>query len=319
MYSIEVKNLTKEFNGFLKKKRLVAVEDVNLQVEKGEIIGLLGVNGAGKTTLLKMICGLLKPTRGEIFINGQPLKKNRYYMLTQIGAVLEGSRNSLWSMTIQQNLTYFGYLKNTHGQTLKNRGDELLEFFQLKDKKHEVVKNLSKGMKQKLAIVLAFISDPELILLDEPTLGLDINIAKLVKNRIVDLAKQNNKTVFLTTHQIEMVQEICDRVAIINKGRLIAFEQTEKLLNTIDCEQYVIKFKGTADTPALLKGLPMIREAEILKNDSHTETVSMRLIFDRMDSIFTVLEALHRHRITILSIDKSEPNLEDVFVKMIET
>lgn len=317
MYSIEIKNLTKVFNGFFKKKPLVAVENVSLRVERGEIVGLLGVNGAGKTTLLKMLCGLLKPTSGEVFIDGQSLEKNRSRILSQIGAVLEGSRNSLWSMTVQQNLTYFGYLKNTHGKELKERGAELLDFFQLANKKDEVVKNLSKGMKQKLAIVLAFISDPELILLDEPTLGLDIHTAALVKKRIVDLARKYKKTVFLTTHQIEIVEEICDRVAIINKGHLIAFEKTDELLKNMGREQYVIKFSDQPDLSAF-DDFPMVKNIRPEKRETDRDPYTVGLVIDRKDSFFSVLEALQGSQAKILSIEKSNPRLEDVYVRMID-
>jgi len=316
MYTIEAKNLTKEFKGIFNRQRLVAVDDVSIRVDKGEIIGLLGVNGAGKTTLLKMICGLLVPTRGEVFINGQSLQQHRTTVLGQIGAVLEGSRNALWSLTVKQNLTYFGHLKNTHGKPLRDRGDELLNFFQLDKKKNEVVKNLSKGMKQKLAIILAFISDPELILLDEPTLGLDIHTAALVKKRIVDLARKQGKTIFLTTHQIEIVEEICDRVAIIHQGRLIAFEKTEILLGNMGREHYIIKFDAPPDISVLQK-LPMVRDIQPLQGATKNPATAVRLVLDRKNIFFEIVEALQSAHARILSIEKSDPKLEDVYVRMI--
>lgn len=316
MHILEARNLTKEFKGIFNRQRLVAVDNVSLRVDKGEIIGLLGVNGAGKTTLLKMICGLLVPTRGEVFINGQSLQQNRSAVLGQIGAVLEGSRNALWSLTVKQNLTYFGHLKNTHGKPLRDRGDELLNFFQLDKKKNEVVKNLSKGMKQKLAIILAFISDPELILLDEPTLGLDIHTAALVKKRIVDLARNQNKTIFLTTHQIEVVEEICDRVAIIHQGRLIAFEKTEMLLGNMGREHYIIKFDAPPDI-SILQKLPLVRDIQPLQGAANNQATAFRLVMDRKNIFFEVVEALQSAHARILSVEKSDPKLEDVYVRMI--
>lgn len=313
---IEARNLTKEFTSILNRQKLVAVDNVSLRVGKGEIVGLLGINGAGKTTLLKMICGLLVPTRGEVFINGRSLQKNRAAVLEQIGAVLEGSRNSLWSLTVKQNLFYFGHLKNTRGKALKERGDELLSFFQLEKKKNEVVKNLSKGMKQKLAIILAFINDPELILLDEPTLGLDIHTAALVKKRIVDLARQQCKTIFLTTHQIEIVEEICDRVAIIHQGRLIAFEKTETLLGNMGREHYIIKFDSPPDISVLQK-LPMVRDVQLLPCSTGNPAAAVRLVLDRKNIFFRVVQALESTHARILSIEKSDPKLEDVYVRLI--
>jgi len=313
---VEIRNLTKEFNGFFRKRPLVAVDNVNIDIQKGEILGLLGINGAGKTTILKMVCGLLKPTSGEIRISGLPLEKNRSKLLNDISAVLEGSRNSIWSMTVKQNLNYFGYLKNTRGRILMERGQELLNFFQLEHKKNEVVKNLSKGMKQKLAIVLALISDPDLILMDEPTLGLDVQTSKLVKQRIVQLARQDRKTVLLTSHQIGMVEEICDRVAIISKGKIIACERTGKLLQNMGREQYVFKFQERPDL-SILNHIPEVKELEFLSGNNDDHFFSIRLIIDRKDNLFPILEALQKSSAKILSITKSEPNLEDVFVRMI--
>ena len=316
MNIIEAINLTKEFKGVQNREPLVAVDDVSLGVEKGEIVGLLGINGAGKTTLLKMICGLLLPTRGEVLVNGLSLRQHRSEVLGMIGAVLEGSRNALWSLTVKQNLTYFGHLKNTHGKALKDRGDELLRFFQLEKKKDELVKNLSKGMKQKLAIILAFINDPELILLDEPTLGLDIHTSALVKQRIVDLARDRHKTIFLTTHQLEIVEEICDRVAIIHQGRLLAFERTETLLGNMGREHYVITFDSQPDI-SILQKLSMVRDVQLLPRQTENPAFAFRLVLDREHIFYEVLNALPSTRARVLSIEKSDPKLEDVYVRMI--
>ena len=316
-YTIQLKDLTKKFTRLFKGQALIAVDHVDLEVKKGEILGLLGPNGAGKTTIVKMICGLIRPTRGEILINGQRLEQNRSQALTQIGAVLEGSRNSLWSMTVRQNLTYFGYLKYVHGQVLKERCDALLNLFQLEQKRDNVVKNLSKGMKQKLAIILAFIADPDLILLDEPTLGLDVHGARLVKESIVQLAKRENKTVLLTTHQLDIVQEICDRVAIINKGRLIALDSTEKLCSAFGREYYEVRLRGRPDT-AVLKDLPIFRDVEIVHADAEKAEFLLRLVMGREDCLFEAIESLRKDGVRILSMTRVEPNLEDVFVKMVE-
>jgi len=288
-----------------------------LDVKKGEILGLLGPNGAGKSTLLKMICGLLRPTEGEIIINGRRFEKCRTEILARIGAVLEGSRNSLWSMTVKQNIRYFGYLKNVHGMILKQRGEELLQLFQLKNKKDELVKNLSKGMKQKLAIAMAFINDPDLILLDEPTLGLDVQTGRLIKELVVNLAKGNNKTVLLSTHHMEIVEEICDRVAIINKGTLIALDNTEELLRSVEREFYMIKLRGRPDIHAIEK-IPSVRDVEMVEHSYGQEEVLIRLAMNREDSLFEVIETLRGDGVKILSMTKVEPNLEDIFVKMVE-
>lgn len=317
MSVLETRSLTKEFRDIFGRKSLVAVDNVNLAVERGEIIGLLGVNGAGKTTLLKMICGLLIPTRGEVRINGESFRENRAGILRKIGAVLEGSRNALWSLTVAQNLSYFGHLKNSRGKSLRDRGNELLGFFRLEDKKNELVKNLSKGMKQKLAIILAFINDPELILLDEPTLGLDIQTAALVKERVAELARTQHKTIFITTHQIEMAEEVCDRVAIIQGGRLVAFEKTTALLADMGREHYLIRFDAPPDFSTLQK-LPPICEIQPLQSQAEVPAAAVRLTMDRKDNFFEILPALEAARARILSIEKADAKLEDVYIRLIE-
>jgi len=295
----------------------MAVDDISLDIRKGEVIGLLGPNGAGKTTILKMICGLLKPTRGEIFINGKPFEKNRSESLASIGAVLEGSRNSVWSMTVMQNLRYFGYLKNVHGQELKSRSGMLLRFFDFEHKKNDLVKSLSSGMRQKLAIILALINAPDLVLLDEPTFGLDVQSARLVKQRIVELAQNDNKTILLTTHQINIVQEISDRVAIINNGKLIAFEKTESILHQMGKEYYIIKLSRRPDE-SVLKSLATAKNLELLQNKNINGEFVLHLASDHNNSIFEILQSLiDKKKITILSINKSEPNLEDILVDMV--
>lgn len=317
-HGIQIKNLTKEFRSLFGKKRRLAVDNISLDVRKGEILGLLGPNGAGKTTLLKMICGLLKPTRGEIFINGKPLKKNLPESLSRLGAVLEGSRNSVWSMTVMQNLRYFGYLKNVHGQDLKNRSDMLLRFFDFEQKKNELVKNLSSGMRQKLAIILALINDPDLVLLDEPTIGLDVQSARQVKQRIVELAKNDNKTILLTTHQVNIVQEISDRVAIMNNGKLIAFEKTESILHRLGQECYAIKLSGRP-AESVLNELPAAKDIELIQNKNINGEFTLQLALGQERSIFEVIKTLINARnIEILSINKSEPNLEDILVEMVK-
>jgi len=316
-YTVQLIDLSKVFARGYKREVLVAIDHINLEVKRGEILGLLGPNGAGKTTLLKMICGLLRPTEGEIIIYGQPLQRYRSEILARIGAVLEGSRNSLWSMTVKQNLRYFGCLKNVHGEVLQRRSAELLRLFQLREKDNELVKNLSKGMKQRLAIALAFINDPELVFLDEPTLGLDIQTARLVKTLILKLAKEKNRTLILSTHNMAIVEDICDRVAIINKGRLIALDETAALFKGVEQESYIIRLKGEVDLQAI-QIIPEVSNVEILETLGQKECL-VKVIMNDANSLFQIIEALRRGNIRVLSLSKCEPSLEDIFVKMLES
>ena len=315
---MRITNLTKKFRRRFIKTSITAVDHVSMEIKRGEIFGILGQNGAGKSTLLKMICGLLKPTGGQVFINGKPLEKYRRETLGEIGAVLEGSRNSLWSMTVRQNITYFGYLKNVYGSVLRHRARELLRLFQLEDKQDELVKNLSKGMKQKLAIALAFINDPSVVLLDEPTLGLDVQTEKIVRDLIVGLARGKNKTVLLSSHDLRLVEEICDRVVIINKGKLVRLNETKTLLRDLDQESYLIRLEGKPELERLkrIPGVSISKTHELTQMEGE---VLVRVTMGDHGRLFEVIDALRAEDLRILSITKCEPSLEDVFVKVVES
>ncbi len=226
---VEIRGLTKEYKDWRGKKKVKAVDNLSLAVGKGEILAFLGPNGAGKTTVIKMICGLLLPDKGDITINGYDVFKRTGQALKNIGVVLEGNRNIHWRLTPKENLEYFGNLKGISGKILKDRIEYLLSFFSLTEKRNILVKDLSRGMQQKLTIAISLIGDPEVLLLDEPTTGLDLHTTILIKDRLTSLSKEKGKSIFLSTHQMEIAQEISERVAIINQGRLVALEKTKNL------------------------------------------------------------------------------------------
>src|SRR6266542_3658723 len=207
--AIEVAGLSKSYR---KRGRppVHAVRPLDFTVPAGQIFGFLGPNGAGKTTTIKMLCGLIAP---------------------DTGAVLEGTRNVHWRMSAWQNLAYFGGIKGCAGSEIRDRAEALLHDLELWPRRHDYVQTFSRGMQQKVAIACALIADPPIVLLDEPTLGLDVHSARTVKEWIVHLALNRGKTVVLTTHQLDMAEEVCDRVAIMRGGALIADEPIRDLLS----------------------------------------------------------------------------------------
>src|SRR5579875_1202209 len=218
--AIELSGLTKRYrrgNGWL-----TAVDGVTLTVPHGQVIGLLGPNGAGKTTTIKMACGLIVPSAGRIRLNGYDVGRQRSGAVRQIGAVLEGSRNVYWPLSAWQNLLYFGRLKGLRVSEIRPRAQRLLTELDLWDRRHEPVGSFSRGMQQKVAIAAALITDPPIILLDEPTLGLDVEAARTVRGWIAQLARDEGKTIVLTTHQLDVAQQLSDRVAVIRQGSIIA-------------------------------------------------------------------------------------------------
>jgi ABC-2 type transport system ATP-binding protein len=217
--AIDVTDLSKVYQRS-KDAQVRAVDHLSLSVPAGQEVAFLGPNGAGKTTTIKMLCGLVLPTSGQVRLNGYDVGRQRPMAVLQVGAVLEGARNVYWQFTAWQNLLYFGRLKGLRRGQITPRAERLLRALDLWDVRHQVVGGFSRGMQQKVAIAAALITDPPILLLDEPTLGLDVRTARTVKDWLVRLAHEQGKTILLTTHQLALAQEVGDRVAIINHGRL---------------------------------------------------------------------------------------------------
>ena len=213
----------KESALFGRKKKIVsAVKDITLEIPKGQIIGVLGINGAGKTTTIRMLASIIAPSSGTLTMNGVDAVKNHRWVKERINVISGGERNLYWRLTAIENLKYFGSLYGLSGVKLKEKIAELLKIVGLEEAEDIPVERYSKGMKQRLQIARGLINDPEYIFLDEPTLGLDIVIAKEIRTMIKELAQEGKKGVLLTTHYISEAEELCDYIYVLDKGRMIA-------------------------------------------------------------------------------------------------
>src|SRR5215510_13761893 len=201
--AIAIEGLTKIYG-----RDLRAVDGIHLQVPAGQVFGLLGPNGAGKTTTIKLLCGLVSPSAGSAALRGFDIRQQRSSAVMHLGAVLEGGRNVYWSLSAWQNLLYFGRLKGLSGTQIRPRAQRLLTELGLWERRHETVGSYSRGMQQKVAVSAALITDPPIILLDEPTIGLDVEAARTFKDWITHLARDEAKTIVLTTHQLEVAHEL---------------------------------------------------------------------------------------------------------------
>jgi len=306
--AIELSGLTKRYRRG--KGWFTAVNDVTLTVPAGQVIGLLGPNGAGKTTTIKMACGLILPTAGTIRISGYDVGRQRANAVRQIGAVLEGSRNVYWPLTAWQNLMYFGRLKGLRTHEIKPRAERLLTGLGLWERRDETVGSYSRGMQQKVAIAAALITDPPVLLLDEPTIGLDVEAARTVKDWIAHLAADGGKTVVLTTHQLGIVQELADRIAVIRNGAIIADLPTADLLARFAEDRFEVRVAG------LLHGfagaLPAGARAEA---DAGTTRVTLRDADQGRLQGF--LGELRARDIRLLSVTQAQPDLEEIFLRLI--
>jgi ABC-2 type transport system ATP-binding protein len=198
-----------------------AVDGVDLQVAYGEVFGLLGPNGAGKTTTIRMLCTLLEPTGGTALVNGYDITKQANQVRMSLGTVLAGERSVYWKLTARENLEYFAALYHIPPATAKQRISELLERMELTERADELIENYSTGMKQRVAISKALLANPPILLLDEPTLGLDPQAARKVRELIREF-KEEGHTILLTTHYMEEADHLSHRVAILDQGKIVA-------------------------------------------------------------------------------------------------
>ncbi len=298
---LDARNLEKTFNP--EDKPVRAVQDVSLHIDAGEILAFLGPNGAGKTTTIKIIAGLVKPDSGTVSIDGwDPHRDAR--ALREVGAVLEGNRNTYWRFTPQENLEYFGVLRGLSRTQARARVDDLLERFGLTEKRNTIVQQLSRGMQQKLAIAVALIHRPKLLLLDEPTLGLDVEAAESVKHLVREIAQEGH-SVLLTTHQLDVAEQISDRVAIIRHGEIIAEEPTMDLIERFSGQSYMIEAIGELSDSQRQK-----LEALGAKVDSGTISY-----LGSPDGLWQVLDAVRP--LPIIRIERDQADLTGVFLKLV--
>jgi len=300
-----------------RKKTVHAVNDVDFAVKRGEIFGLLGPNGAGKTTAVKMISGLVRPNSGAVYVDDLHVERKRLKVLRKVGVVLEGTRTSIWPLTPLENLAYFGNLKDVKGPVLKQRSRELLNFIGLKDKMNVQVRRLSRGQKQKLAICIALIADPPVILLDEPTTGLDVQSSRAIKDKIIEITREHGKTALVTTHDMNVAQELCDRIGIINHGKLIACQPTDELLGLFAEKTFEFHLNRAPDL-SLLRQIPGVEAAQLL--DGEEEIVLAVTVArdeeDRSAALYGAIQCLHAQRILLRSITQRRQTLENVFLRL---
>jgi len=301
---IKVSELTKRFG------KVIAVNQISFSINKGEIFGFLGPNGAGKTTTIRMLIGLLTPDSGDIFIDGVDIRKNPIKAKMKIGVIPEMG-NVYVDLTAKQNIILSGRFYGISKRELDKKADSLLEQFELYERKDDPVKTFSKGMKQRVNIASAIVHNPEILFLDEPTSGLDVQSQRLIKN-IIKQMNQRGTTIFLTTHNIEEANILCERIGIINKGKIAAIDTPERLKRTFEETQSVeISFDKPIDGN-------LIEESRLV---SRTEKLGdkWRLYTDNPDRLVKYLAKFAQERDLIFtSMEICGASLEDAFVKLTE-
>jgi ABC-2 type transport system ATP-binding protein len=330
-YAIETLNLTKTYKSKLPggsrfNRRTVsvnAVDGLNLAIKKGELFGLLGPNGAGKTTLVKILCTLLPPDAGTATVNGFDVARQQMQVKQSIGTIFSvGERGFFWRLSGYSNLEFFASINNVPRSGRRQRIMEVLELVGLEEKAFEVFQRYSGGMKRKLALARALLADPPILLLDEPTTGLDVtssrNIRDFIKN---DLSKKHGKTVLYTTHYIEEVSQMCDRVGIMNRGKIVALDTPDALKGMAkkgEVADITVKNMSEAQVNSL-RGLDGVSGLAAEVQDSVLGQTRLRVRLENMDALPSVLDFFFREKIKLVNFRQEEPTLEDAFIELTGT
>lgn len=312
---IEVKNLNKTYKKRNSKEIITAVKDISFNVQKGEILGLLGPNGAGKSTTIKMICGLIKPDSGSILINGTDNQKNRLKALQYISAVLEGNRNIYWRLTVKENLEYFAGNRGVSRREIKTKIDDLFVQFHLQEKENEIVNRLSRGMQQKLAIAVAMLADTDIMLLDEPTLGIDVETGYEVRDILRNIAAEYNKTIIISSHDMDVIQDLCERTVIMNKGEIVTDDQVKNLLKLFEVRVYTITLGSLLSEDQqqrLMQKFPQM----IYTTEAAYSSLEVNLINN--EEIYDLFDVLKMEQTPVEAIDRKAMNFEHVFLKIVK-
>lgn len=308
---ITVKNVCKKYGSF------VAVDNISFEIDDGEIIGLLGPNGAGKSTTMNMLTGFIEPTSGEILINGVNISKKSKKAKSNIGYMPENV--PLYKdLTVKEFINYMAELKYVKGKDKKNMVSDIMAKTNLTDVQNKLIKNLSRGYKQRVSMAGALVGNPKILILDEPTVGLDPKQITEIRNLIKSLAKDH--TIIISSHILSEISQMCKKVIILNKGKLIAIDTPENLENKVSKNNVILVTVEDSENKIknVVKEIPEITEIKLIKkNDDNTIQYSLTAK-ENSDIRKIVFEKFAKEGITIFELKKSETTLEDAFIDLIK-
>jgi len=308
MLAIEARDVEKTFRaGWIRRRQTEALRGVSLAVPRGAIVGVLGPNGAGKTTLLSIFATLLTPDRGSVTILGHDVVRDAPALRRRLN-MASGRPSFLWSLRVGEIVAFYGRLYGLYGATLRRRVDELIETFELTSHRHAQYNELSTGLKQRLALAKALVNEPELLFLDEPTLGLDPDVSVRVRAHIASLRRERGMTIVLTTHYMREAEELGDEIAFIKGGRILAHGTADDLKRQIGLGD-VIALRVEPRATWLRTAPGVLRCAE---SDGWVECT----VDDAEKRLPDLLRQLLAEGRTVKSVQVREPELEEVFVEL---
>lgn len=300
-------------------REIIALDNVSIEIRHGELFGLLGPNGAGKTTLVKILSTLLLPTAGRAIVDGLDVSTDFEEIRRRISMVSGGETSGYGLLTVEENLWMFARLHGLDSAVARQRIDDFLALLGIADRKRTKISDLSTGLRQKMNFVRGFISDPNVVFLDEPTLGLDVTAARDVRLFIREwLHGHPERTILLTTHYMAEADQLCDRLAIIDEGRVLACDTPLALKKCLQREAvFKLKVGPLGSKPSkedMLEAVSGVSQVAIAERNGETE---LTLILEREEALSDILAHLNRRGSKLVSLEKREPTLEDVFIELV--
>jgi ABC-2 type transport system ATP-binding protein len=307
--ALAIDNLSKQFGDG--ENAVVAVDDVSLTVDTGSVVGLLGPNGAGKTTLIKCALGIVLPDTGSVRVFGTDVTDSHRAAYADVDAMLEGARNDYWRLTVRENLRYFTTIHGVDPASVADRHDRLLDRLNLTAKADTPVRELSRGMKQKVSLASVLAGGADLVFLDEPTLGLDVESSRTLRRELRRLASEEGVTIILSSHDMSVIEAVCDRVVIMADGRIVADDTVSALLSTVD--RNVVRVVSPDIDSALLTTLRSTFEVRAVGSVAGGTRVEIAAVDD---AIYELMETLRAADVRITEIQTVQPELEELFVEL---
>lgn len=308
---VRAENLTKVYGSG--PASVTAVDGIDLEIERGTVVGLLGPNGAGKTTTIKLLLGLIVADEGHVSINGVDVGSSPRRAYRSVAAMLEGARNVYWRLTVRENVRFFARLADQPVEPA--RIDELIEHVGLAEKADTAVNELSRGMKQKTSLACTLVRETPVTFLDEPTLGLDVESSLDLRQELRRLVEMEDRTVILSSHDMDVIEAVCDRVIIMNDGRIVADDDIDELLSVFRTQAYRLEVDGRFDTSARQRFNEAYGATEWIAGDGWTRFDAMRVRGQQFHDLIADIEEVGA---TVLSLEALEPDLEEVFLDVTE-
>ncbi len=308
--AVSVSNLEKEYGSG--DDAVQAVNGVSFDVERGTAVGILGPNGAGKTTTIKSLLSLIFPSEGNIYVEGINVHKEPKQAFRHMGAMLEGARNTYWRLTVRENLEIFSVIAGLDYRERGGRIDDLLEQFDIDHKADTVVRELSRGQKQKVSLATAMARDADVVVLDEPTLGLDVESSLELRRELRRLVEDDGITVLLCSHDMDVIQDVCDRVIIMNDGEIVADDTVGNLLDLFDTQAYEVTVEGELDD-ADRRRLETAFDLTDFDRRRGSTTFQAHVTGD---DFYSLVESLRAIGAAVEAFDTVEPDLEEVFLRI---